>query len=660
MLARSTTAAAPRPRPRPRPARSLRLAGGGLGLLSGFALLSTGLVAPLPAAAQPPPGPTVYVDEDFTDATAPDFLGYGSACLTGAPVAADDPGDGAHPLGGCPAPTEASGPVPPPGGEGYGYLQLTDARTDQAGAALYDTPIPAEEGLVVSFEQWQYGPTAVFNGERRPADGISFFLVDGDAELDAPGAFGGSLGYAQKNDPAEAVVPGVDQGYVGIGLDVLGNFFNDGEGRGSGCPADQRSPAGTAFPTISSTGPNMVTVRGPGDGLEGYCFLDATYTGEHSDATGWESSLPGELHGPTTEVSDDPAQAEQDLEVSKRTVTVRITPVPDPVLTVWIDFNDGQGAQQVLTTPAPEPVPETYAFGFAGSTGVWSNVHLIRNVVVSALTPALSIDKSVPDDISLPLQAGDAVPYTYTVTNTGNTDLTDVSVTDDRLGPITCPGTTLAPEESMTCAATVIVTEDDVARGDLTNIATATAVHDGQQVGPEQDQVSLPVGTPGGDITVDKVDAEEGEPLGGAVIELWRETNGRPGLQHSGDDADTLVDECTTGTDGRCVFEEQPQGTYYLRESRAPEGYVPSETVHGPFELTASGYTATLTNRPDKEHPGKDPDPCHCKDKDKGKGKGKGKGNGAGREGTREHHEWWLSLPAAGNTEADHQVPPRP
>ncbi|WP_220188970.1 DUF7507 domain-containing protein, partial [Streptomyces phytophilus] len=446
----------------------------------------------------------IYVEEDFTGATAPEFTGYGSACLTGAAADDDGPTTGVHPLGGCPTPSAVGGPVPPPGADGNGYLQLTDAKTDQSGAALYDQPVPAEDGLVVTFEQWQYGPTAEFQGERRPADGISFFLVDGAADLDAPGAFGGSLGYAQKNDPAEAVVPGVDQGYVGIGLDVLGNFFNDGEGRGSGCPADQRSPAGTAFPTISSTGPNMVTVRGPGDGLEGYCFLDATYTGEHSDATGWESSLPGLLEGPTTEVSSDPVQAEADLEPSKRTVTVQITPAPDPVLTVWIDFQDGRGPQQVLSRPAPTPVPSTYKFGFAGSTGVWSNVHLIRNVVIGRPAPALSLVKSVPDDLPLPLEAGDEVPYTYTVTNTGNTELEDVTVTDDRLGPITCPQTTLSPGESVECTGTGTVTEEDAARGELTNTATATAVFDGQEVGPEEDSLTLPVRNPAPALTLVK------------------------------------------------------------------------------------------------------------------------------------------------------------
>ncbi|MFG3258665.1 SpaA isopeptide-forming pilin-related protein [Streptomyces sp. NPDC048172] len=603
MPARATLFRAP---PR-RPARTA------LGLLGGLALLS-GLLAPLSAAAQAPAQapPPSYLEEDFKGATAPEFLGYGSACLTGAPASSTAPLSGTHVLGGCPAPSQPGGPVPPPGADGHGFLQLTDARTDQSGAALYNRPIPAEDGLVVSFEQWQYGPTAVFNGEKRPADGISFFLVDGAATLDTPGAFGGSLGYAQKNDPTEGVVPGVDKGYVGIGLDVLGNHFNDGEGRGSGgCPAGKPSPAGTAFPTISSTGPNMVTVRGPGDGLDGYCFLDATYTGNHSDTTGWESSLPGQLHGPATEVSSDPVQAERDLEPSKRTVTVEITPAPDPVLTVWIDFHDGKGAQQVLRTPAPGPVPSSYKFGFAGSTGVWSNVHLIRNIVIGRPAPSLSLTKSVPDDLPVPLKEGDSVPYSYTVTNTGNTELEDVRVTDDRLGPVSCPETRLAVGARMTCTGTGTVTAEDAARGHVTNVATATATHDGKEVGPEKDDLTLPVRGPGGTVTVHKVDARNGRPLTGAVFQLWRETNGVAGLQTRGPAPDTKSGSgCATDTKGLCVFAGLARGTYYLLETAVPDGYrLPRNPVTGPFTITKDEHLTKRIANPR--------DTC-------GKGKGKG------------------------------------
>ncbi|WP_369795037.1 SpaA isopeptide-forming pilin-related protein [Kitasatospora sp. NRRL B-11411] len=65
-----------------------------------------------------------------------------------------------------------------------------------------------------------------------------------------------------------------------------------------------------------------------------------------------------------------------------------------------------------------------------------------------------------------------------------------------------------------------------------------------------------------GTTKVTKVDAETGEPLAGAVFQLWRETNGHPGLQALGANADTKVGEpCTTGDDGVCAAQDLPLGT---------------------------------------------------------------------------------------------------
>jgi hypothetical protein len=360
-----------------RSARSWIAAAAALGAAAGAALLPAALDAPS-AAAGPRAAPAPVVNETFTGATADSgFTAVGSACLTGAAAdGAAEPGD--HPLGGCPA--TAEGPVPPDGGAPHGYLRLTDASHDQAGAVLYDRAIPAADGLDITFEQWQYGSTT----PSTPADGISFFLVDGAESLTHPGAFGGSLGYAQKlpdDDPDRPFLPGVDHGYLGVGLDVLGNYFGDWEHRGNGCA--ERSPAGTAF-HVPAPGPNMVTVRGPGNGTGGYCFRTAT-TSNLTTAGPWPSTLPGQLQGPTTALPPDatPAEAEAALEPSRRTVTIRLTPGPDPELSVDIDFHDGHGTQRVLTAPAPEPVPESYKFGFAASTGAFTDVHLIRNVVIA-------------------------------------------------------------------------------------------------------------------------------------------------------------------------------------------------------------------------------------------------------------------------------------
>ncbi|MFI8929049.1 SpaA isopeptide-forming pilin-related protein [Streptomyces sp. NPDC053474] len=114
-----------------------------------------------------------------------------------------------------------------------------------------------------------------------------------------------------------------------------------------------------------------------------------------------------------------------------------------------------------------------------------------------------------------------------------------------------------------------------------------------------------------GEITVLKRDDKTGRPLGGAVFELWRESNGRPGPQFSGADPDTRVGEgCATDGRGRCVFDRLPLGSYYLRETAVPEGYLmPRPAVTGPYEVTeanaSQGVEVIRTNKrgdPPKKH----------------------------------------------------------
>ncbi|WP_232825793.1 DUF11 domain-containing protein, partial [Algoriphagus litoralis] len=71
-------------------------------------------------------------------------------------------------------------------------------------------------------------------------------------------------------------------------------------------------------------------------------------------------------------------------------------------------------------------------------------------------------------------QAGDAISYTLTVTNSGNLILNDVVITDP-LTNLTYNVGTLAPQQSATINETYSVSQSDVDAGSVVNIATATA-----------------------------------------------------------------------------------------------------------------------------------------------------------------------------------------
>ncbi|MDT0447870.1 choice-of-anchor A family protein [Streptomyces hesseae] len=121
--------------------------------------------------------------------------------------------------------------------------------------------------------------------------------------------------------------------------------------------------------------------------------------------------------------------------------------------------------------------------------------------------------------------------------------------------------------------------------------------------------VSLTVGnTPApdsyGSIHLVTKDTRTGRPLPGARFELWRETNGRPGLQIAGAAPDRRADPgCVTDRAGRCAFRGLPPGAYYLRQTTVPAGYLPPPVrAFGPYAVTVanarSGITVTLKNSP--------------------------------------------------------------
>ena len=454
-----------------------------------------GLLQSLPPTTVRAQSGTLLVDETFSGASVPDpnFSAHGLTCLTGRPVGST-PAPGTASIPACPRKQE--GPVPPPGVT-PGYLQFTEADNNEAGNVLYNRPIPSNAGLIATFDQFQYGG----NG----ADGISFFLVDGATQLTQTGGTGGSLAYAQHNTE-----PGIPGGYLGVGFDVFGNFYNDLERRGTGCPAQQRPP----FP--AALVPGTIVLRGPGNLTNGFCYLGSTTAGNPPVTT-----LPGTLRGAT-------------LATSARRAQVTITPAPTPRVIVTVDFNNGAGPQTVLDVAAPANPPVTYKFGWAGSTGGSDDVHLLRNVVVKTVTPLTRLDlvkqinrtQPLPD----PLVVGSVVPYQFILTNSGLEVLTALQVQDSLVPNVTCPATQIAPApapgSTVVCTGSHVITQADLDAGQLVNTATATALNSASQpVTSNSSSVTLALGTTA-KLTLKKfVDTPPPYAIGSSVTYRYDVTN---------------------------------------------------------------------------------------------------------------------------------------
>lgn len=90
---------------------------------------------------------------------------------------------------------------------------------------------------------------------------------------------------------------------------------------------------------------------------------------------------------------------------------------------------------------------------------------------------------------------GESVSYGFAVTNAGEVDLNDVSVTDTSLGPVVCAATTLSPGATTFCSAAArTITQAELDSGaPLTNTASATSTAPNGSTLTRVDSTSTPV-----------------------------------------------------------------------------------------------------------------------------------------------------------------------
>jgi len=253
---------------------------------------------------------------------------------------------------------------------GSGWLRLTNNTGDQTGFAYNTTSFDLSAGALIQFDYATWGGSG--------ADGYSVYLFDANVPTFNIGAFGGSLGYAQKSatatcSAAPANVPGISGGYVGIGVDEFGNFAYGCEGRRGG----------------TAQKANTVTVRGSvvgfGGGAVGSTQSTVSYPWIATSATSatslWYNGTPR------------PGQFGTDY----RKVIIRISPAPNPVADVWIQYGYNTTPVQMVTGQALPAISasQQLKIGYAASTGGSTNYHEIRNLLITTINQSTAIDLGV-------------------------------------------------------------------------------------------------------------------------------------------------------------------------------------------------------------------------------------------------------------------------
>lgn len=236
------------------------------------------------------------------------------------------------------------------------YLRLTNNTGNNAKAATVPSAFPAAGNYIsVEFNHYAY------NGSG--ADGIAVTLSDYNVPA-VPGAYGGSLGYAQ-----QTAIPGFAGGWIGVALDEYGNYQNPTEGRQGG-------------PTTGATfRPDSVGIRGSGNGTTGYRWLQGTAANLSPgiDVTGTTRG-PGHRYQIVVDARNAGAATPQTFV----TVNRDTSGTGDNYTPLVASFDAFARAVTLGFTQAP--VPANWQISFTGSTGGSTNIHEIGALRICAQT----------------------------------------------------------------------------------------------------------------------------------------------------------------------------------------------------------------------------------------------------------------------------------
>lgn len=285
---------------------------------------------------------------------------------------------------------------------GKGALRLTPASTYMAGGIISDFTFPTNEGVEVSFTTYTYGGSG--------ADGIAFFLTDGNEQVSF-GAQGGSLGYSCANGGSKG--HGILGGYLGLGIDEHGNFLNAGDNTntGFGFRAGRiglRGAGSINWATLNKKYPayypSSITNTGTRDSIvNSTCSTGKLYRYDNGSWINTGENIlnyPALANGYINLPSSTPIGSSATTRTNARPINYKLRITQAGLLSLWWSYNGGTYQpilvdQDIVSTNGP--LPDSFRFGFTGSTGAATNNH---DITCFKAAPASRSDNS--SAISLP------------------------------------------------------------------------------------------------------------------------------------------------------------------------------------------------------------------------------------------------------------------
>ena len=162
------------------------------------------------------------------------------------------------------------------------------------------------------------------------------------------------------------------------------------------------------------------------------------------------------------------------------------------------------------------PGPLTGSASVTGLPGSGSTLtaSATSTVILNPLTSSIEVSMSA-DRTSA--SVGDVITYTYTVVNTGETNLSGITLTDSRLGAIALSSDNLTAQASMTATATYTVAASNLPGPLVSSATVAGQTSSGQSVTDNSTEVSVALNAQASSIEVNMSADRTSASVGDAV-----------------------------------------------------------------------------------------------------------------------------------------------